>query len=151
MRPSLIWPAQIRIDSAETRRAADVRHVGRVWGVQNARKMPDTRRKRCAAASRCTNFESVPDRHGKRRRCGKRMRGARYEVTACGNVVCCELVHAEECEVRVAVVQCRVPSLRVKQAWSCALPAFCVVNARFGIIEMFAWAGVRSVSERARR
>ena len=82
------------------------------------------------------------------------MRGARYEVTACGNVVCyedCEVVHAEECEVRVAIVQCSVPSYRVKQAWSGALPAFCGVNARFGIIQMFACAESRSVGERARR
>ena len=67
------------------------------------------RQKRCAAALRCRDFESVPGRHGKRSRCGKRMRGASYEVTACGNVVCCEdcaLVHAEECEVRVRTVQC---------------------------------------------
>ena len=92
--------------------------------MQNARKMPDSRQKRCVAASRCTNFESVPGRHGKRRRGGKRMRGARYEVTACGNVVCCEdceVVHAEECEVRVANVQCSTFTLVINvvdASWS---------------------------------
>ena len=59
----------------------------------------------CAAGSRCTDFESVPGRNGKRRRCGKRMQGAASEVTACGKVVCCEdceVVHTEDCEVRAA-------------------------------------------------
>ena len=63
------------------------------------------RRKRCAAGSRCRNFETGPGRNGKRHRDGKRVQGAACEVTACGRVVCCEdcdVVHTEECEVRAA-------------------------------------------------
>ena len=67
--------------------------------------MPN-RQKRCAAAARCTNFDSVPDRHRKRYRCGIGVQGAAYGVTANGKMVCCEdceVVHAEEGRVRTGV------------------------------------------------
>ncbi len=59
-------------------------------------------RSRCAAASRCTNYEVLAGRNGKRRRCGRRVSGVQFEKSACGNVTCsedCALIHAQECEV----------------------------------------------------
>ena len=62
----------------------------------------------CVVPTMCTNSEEVAGRNGKRRRCGRRVRGVLFENTACGNVTYCEecaLIHARECEVRLRIVQ----------------------------------------------
>ncbi len=58
----------------------------------------------CAAASRCTNFEVLAGRNGKRRVGGRRVSGVQFENSACGNVTCsedCALIHGQECEPRL--------------------------------------------------
>ena len=87
-------------------------------GLGTAELLKMSVRPRCAAAARCTTGEEVAGRNGKRRRCGRRVSGAQFERSACGNVTCCEnsaLIHAREGEVRVEVVQRGVIAYAVKR------------------------------------
>jgi hypothetical protein len=82
--------------------------------VGTAERLKMSVRSRCAAAWRCTTYEVLAGRNGKRRRCGNRVWGVPFEESACGNVTCCEdyaLMHARECEVKVQVVQRSVPHM----------------------------------------
>ena len=56
-----------------------------MWEVQSGRKCRTTR---CAAASRCTNYEALAGRNAKRRRGGRRVSGLQFERSACGQVTC---------------------------------------------------------------